>query len=110
MDMAGFGSAEMEKLNIGPILFKEDCSFIKETHPDDTLRINVLNGVTSPDGSRWTLYHEFFNQRDEKVAHIGAIGAWMDTEKRKLTSPPHGLADAFHDLTKGDVYVYKKSV
>lgn len=110
MSEAGYNAHKMAELNIGPILFKEDCSFIKEIHPDDTLRINVLNGNTKADGSRWELYHEIFNQRNEKVAHIGTVGAWMDMEKRKLTTPPTGLADAFHNLPTGDVYVYKKSV
>tara|TARA_B100000809_G_C15086620_1_gene511698 strand:+ start:80 stop:523 length:444 start_codon:yes stop_codon:yes gene_type:complete len=110
MSEAGFGAHKMSELNIGPILFKEDCSFIKEVHPDDILRVNILTGSTSEDGSRWTLYHELFNQRNEKVAHIGAVGAWMDTEKRKLTTPPFGLIEAFRNLPAGEEYVYKKTI
>jgi acyl-CoA thioester hydrolase len=110
MSEAGFGAYKMSELNIGPILFKEGCSFIKEVHPDDILRVNVLGGSMSEDGSRWTLYHELFNQNNEKVAHISAVGAWMDTEKRKLTTPPIELAKAFQSLTYGEEYVYKKSV
>lgn len=107
---SGFDAHKLSDLKIGPILFKEECSFIKEIHPDDILRVNVLNGETSEDGARWTLHHELFNQHNNKVAHITAIGAWMDTEKRRLTTPPQKLADAFNSLQSGEDYVYQKSV
>ncbi len=105
---AGYGSAQLSQLKIGPVLFKEECSFIKEIRPDDTIRVNVLKEGISEDGSRWKLHHEIFNQNDEKVAHITIKGAWIDMEKRKLTVPPKELARAFQELPDGEDYVYKK--
>lgn len=105
---AGYGAKKCEEIKLGPILFKEECSFIKEINPDDTLRVNMLKGQISEDVSRWTVYHEIYNQTGEKVAHIKATGAWMDTEKRKLTIPPKDLAKAFNDLPIGEDYSYKK--
>lgn len=104
----GFDSATMSQLNIGPILFKEECSFIKEIRPDDTISINVLKGEVSEDASRWILHHEIFNQKGEKSAHITIKGAWIDLNIRKLTSPPIELAKAIHELPLGDHYTYKK--
>ena len=101
---AGFGSKELEEGNIGPILFKEECSFIREVKPEDKVRVNMLKGDMREDGSRWVIHHEMFNQNDVKVAHITVHGAWMDIEKRKLTNPPLQLAQIFTDLPKGDYY------
>lgn len=98
----------MAKLKIGPILFKEECSFIREIRPDDVIRINLLKGVVAEDGSRWILHHEIFNQDDVKAAHITIKGAWIDTETRKLTAPPAGLAESVATLAVGEDYVYKK--
>ncbi len=102
----GFDSTKMSALNIGPIIFTEACSFIKEIHPNDTIRINMLKGKMNKDGSRWELHHEIFNQHG-KCAHITLKGAWMNLGERKLTVPPIELANALHQLSEGDEYVYK---
>lgn len=103
----GFDSTKMSQLNLGPIIFKEECSYLKEIHPNDTIRINLLKGSINKDCSRWVLHHEIFNKHG-KCAHITLKGAWMDLEKRKLIVPPTELADAFHDLYEGEDYVYRK--
>jgi len=103
----GFDSKEMEKIGIGPILFKEECSFIKEVHVDDTIMINILKGEISKNGARWILHHEMLKE-GKKCAHLTVTGAWMDLSKRKLTTPPIEIAKAFHALPNGENYVYKK--
>lgn len=105
----GYSPSQMDGLNIGPILFKESCSFIKEIRLEDTIRVNLLKEDVREDGARWLLHHELYNQHDEKVAHITIQGAWMDLEKRRLTIPPKALADGFHSLTEGKAYSYKPS-
>ena len=105
----GFSSAILSKLSIGPILFKEECSFIKELHPDDIITINLLKGEISEDASRWILHHEIFNHKGEKSAHITTKGAWMNLKIRKLTVPPLDIAKALHELPMGEEYTYKKN-
>jgi acyl-CoA thioester hydrolase len=105
----GFKASEMNKLSIGPILFKEECSFIKELQIEDTITINLKKGAVSEDGSRWEIHHEIFNTQGEKSAHISMKGAWLDLNTRKLTIPPSALAEAFHNLELGNGYLYKKS-
>ena len=104
LEEAGFGAKEMEDGNLGPILFKEECSFIREIKPEDVIRINMLKGELSADGSRWTIHHEMHNQNDQKVAHITVHGAWMDTVKRRLTIPTTQLAHVFEELLNGENY------
>ena len=93
---------------MGPIMFKEECSFLKELHPEDTITINLLKGDLREDGSRWVLHHEIFNQKGEKCAHLSIQGAWMDLVKRKLTIPPTDIAQAMHELPAGEYFVYQK--
>ena len=104
----GFGNEKFIELNFGPILFHESCSFIREIHLNETIRINFLKGDVRADGARWTLYHEIYNFNNEKAAHIMVKGAWMDLKKRKLTVPPMEMAKALNQLPKGEDYVYKK--
>ncbi len=105
----GYGAARFEELNLGPIMFKEECSFLRELHPEDVITINLLKGDLRADGSRWVLHHEIFNQSGAKCAHLSIQGAWMDLGKRKLTIPPVEIAQAMHELIKGDYFVYKKT-
>lgn len=105
----GFSAKELAKLDLGPIIFKEECSFIRELHPDNVITVNMLKGDVSQDGSRWTLHHEILNEEGVKCAQISTQGAWMDLNKRKLTLPPQEIARAVHDLPSGKFYVYSKS-
>jgi acyl-CoA thioester hydrolase len=105
---AGYSAAALTDKAVGPILFEEKCSFIREILLEDSIRINVLKENVNADASRWTLHHELFNQHDQKVAHITAVGAWLDLGKRKLTVPPAELGEAFNALPAGEGYVRKK--
>lgn len=104
----GFAVKAMSQLGIGPILFKEECSFIKEIRPYDTITVNMLRGEISDDASRWVLHHEIFNQKGEKNAHITVKGAWIDLQLRKLTIPPTEFVEAINKLPEGADYFYQK--
>lgn len=105
----GFDTPKMNALNIGPILFTETCSFIKEIKPNEIITVNFLKENISSDGSRWKLHHELFNKQEQKVAHITITGAWMDLSLRKLTIPPVNIAEAIKQLPLGSDYVYDKT-
>jgi acyl-CoA thioester hydrolase len=103
-----YGADKMQALAIGPILFKEECNFIREIRSDDIIRVNFLKGQLNEDASRWILYHEIYDDKGEKKAHLKLTGAWMDLNKRKLCIPPAEIAKFLHDLPQGEDYVYKK--
>lgn len=108
IEESGF-ALDLLKAHIGPVIFKEECSFIKELLPGETISCNLLKGELAQDGSRWVLHHEIYNQKGEKAAHLTVKGAWMDLNQRKLTVPPKALADYFASLSPGEDYVYKKN-
>lgn len=103
-----YNSIRLQQLNIGPILFEENCSFIREIKLNDIIRVNLLRGDIRPDGSHWILYHELYNQEREKVAHIKVKGAWLNLSTRRVTSPPEEMAHALQELEFGQDYVYRK--
>lgn len=104
----GYGPAEMNQFNIGPVLFKEECSFIREISLDENIIINILRGPISDDGAKWILHHEIFSLDRTKKAHITTKGAWLDLGKRKLTVPASQIVEALLTLPPGEDYVYKK--
>ncbi|MCB0476952.1 MAG: acyl-CoA thioesterase [Crocinitomicaceae bacterium] len=108
LESVGFDAHTLGKLNIGPILFKEQCNFLKELSPSGRITINVLKGEISEGSPKWVLYHEIFNEKGEKAAHIKAEGAWMDLKERKVALPPHELFEHFDSLEQGEDFVYQK--
>jgi len=94
--------ADFAKNHIGPILFEEHTYFRREIYMSENLSVNLkLLGATE-DGRKWKIRHEIYNERDELSAIIEVFGAWMDTQKRKLTIPPDIFLSLFNELEKCD--------
>lgn len=84
----GLGMQFMKEHQIGPVLFKEECTFRRELHFGDQVAMDThLLGLTK-DGSKYQIEHTFLKGEDIFCARIIVTGAWMDTQKRKLTLPP----------------------
>ena len=96
----GLSINEFAKLNIGPILFKEETSFLKEIHIGENITVKMeLEGV-SKGIERWRFKHQIFNQKGVLSAEIKVYGAWIDLYKRKLTTPPAEFVKILEDLPK----------
>lgn len=80
--------ATMAELNFGPVLFREETVFLRETGLGETISVDVKLHKTRRDGSRWTFVHEFLKENGKVAARLTVDGAWMDLEKRKLTALP----------------------
>ena len=91
----GLSTHKMEELKIGPVLFREEALFKREIKLEDriTLDIDILRAT--PDFSRWSLRHQFVKADGTLAAVLTIDGAWMDLDKRKLTSPPAFIQDIF---------------
>jgi len=96
----GLSINEFAKLNIGPILFKEETSFFKEIHIGENITVKMeLEGV-SKGIERWRFNHQIFNEAGKLAAEIKVYGAWIDLVKRKLTTPPQKFVAIFDGLPK----------
>ena len=101
----GLSINEFAKLNIGPILFKEETSFYKEIHIGENITVKMeLEGV-SKGIERWRFKHQIFNENGLLSAEIKVYGAWIDLIKRKLTSPPKQFVEIFENLPKTNNFV-----
>lgn len=96
----GLSINEFAKLNIGPILFKEETSFFKEIHIGENIAVGMeLEGV-SKGIERWRFKHQLFNEKGELSAEIKVYGAWIDLVERKLTALPSKFKTIFETLPK----------
>ena len=100
----GLSIDEFAKLNLGPILFKEETSFFKEIRIGENITVKMeLEGV-SKGIERWRFKHQVLNKNGKLSAEIKVYGAWLDLTKRKLAAPPKEFADMFNDLPKSENY------
>ena len=98
----GLTAEIMNQLHFGPILFREECIFKKEVRLGDRVTIGLKLVKSKRDGSRWTIQHDITKNGDVLSAIITVDGAWIDTQKRKLASPPQQVADVFLKMPLGE--------
>ncbi len=96
----GLTAGLMQELNIGPILFREECVFKREIHFSDKIIINLTLVKSTPDMGRWTMRHEIWKNTDTLAAIVTIDGAWMDTLARKLAIPPESFRTVFEQLER----------
>ncbi|WP_276088573.1 acyl-CoA thioesterase [Pedobacter sp. JY14-1] len=86
----------MEREHFAPVLFREECVFMREIRPGDVVYIDFEFTQVSEDRSKWTIVHEFKDERGKIKARLTVEGAWIDTKLRKLVRPvPQVISDAF---------------
>lgn len=104
----GFNADLLEKLKIGPILFREELIYMREIRPSDTVKVTVVMTHCRRDGSRWSFSQEVFRGDGIKAAQINVQGAWVDMVKRKLAPLPQEWADAFLHIPKSPDFVLEE--
>jgi acyl-CoA thioester hydrolase len=82
----------MQQHGFGPVLFREEAVFRREVRPGDELTINLLITRLRRDHSRFSFRHEIVRADGTLCAVLNIDGAWIDTQKRKLTPPPDFVA------------------
>ncbi len=88
--------------NIGPILLREEAIFKKEIHFKDSIELNIQLVKCSHDLRRWTIQHEIWKNGDKLSAIVSVDGAWIDTQKRKLATPPEQFIENFLLMPKSE--------
>ena len=100
----GFGVDRFEKENFGPILFKEETSFLKEIKLGEDISVDLFLKGMSEKGERFKMLHNIYKQDGTIAAKIKIYAAWIDLEKRKLTTPPNGAIKMFKSLQRSEDY------
>ncbi|MBU6340010.1 MAG: acyl-CoA thioesterase [Bacteroidetes bacterium] len=96
----GLGLAVMEKLNLGPIIFREEALFRREVRMGDSLYITLEVTRLRRDMSRFSFRHQLFKEDGTLCAVMNIDGAWLDTSIRKLAVPPPEVAALFESSPK----------
>ncbi|RYY67060.1 acyl-CoA thioesterase [Flaviaesturariibacter aridisoli] len=96
----GLNAQMMQQLGIGPILFREECTFRREIRSGDEVKINLALWRGRRDFSRWSFRHEIIKNGDTLAATLVVDGAWMDVRQRKLCTPPDNVHHIFESMPK----------
>jgi acyl-CoA thioester hydrolase len=91
-------AAVMQRLQIGPILFREECVFKREIRLGDKVTINLELIRSKKDFSRWSIRHTVMKNGDTVAAIITVDGAWLDLSRRKLATPPEEVHAVFSKM------------
>lgn len=102
LNAAGITLKFMEAYHFGPILFREEAVFRRELKYGDPLWINLLVSKARRDGSRFSFRHEIAREDGTLCAVINVDGAWLDTQHRKLATPPDIAARMLENGPRSD--------
>lgn len=94
----------MREHSIGPVLFREECCFMKEIILGDKISISLKLKSVSEDFRKFSMQHEIFRNDNELAALLIVDGAWMDTVKRKIAAPPQMVIDTLNTIPKTEDY------
>lgn len=94
----------MQRLQVGPILFREECVFRKEIRLGDKVTIDLQLLKARKDYSRWTIRHTIVRNGDTVAAVLTVDGAWLDIAKRKLATPPREVIDVFAAMPPDETF------
>src|SRR6476660_4199001 len=100
----GLTAAVMLRLQLGPILFREECVFRKEVRAHDVVSIDLKLLRARADYSRWSIQHQIIKEGSIVSAVLTVDGAWMHTVQRKLATPPEEIHAVFSAMPKTDAF------
>ncbi len=105
LEKVGLTASKLFELKIGPVLFREELSYLREVALNDYIKVTCEIVKSRADASRWTIRHEIYRSDEVKAAVIVAEGAWIDTVKRKLVVLPEEMSALFLSLPRSVDFV-----
>jgi acyl-CoA thioester hydrolase len=100
----------MQKEHIGPVLFREEGVFRREIRYHDELYISTRIQKLKHDFSRFQGVHEFLRKDPDQTITVCALVtvdiAWIDTIRRKLTTPPGSVIQAFEQFPRTNDFAW----
>ena len=96
----------MQQLQFGPILFREEAVFRKEIRLGDTLSIDMVLTKSKKNFSRWSVRHQLLKQEGLLAAVLSVDGAWINTNLRKLATPPEEMAAVFEKMPRSQDFTW----
>ncbi len=106
----GFPIEEFHRQRFGPVIRRDELEYFREIGLMQEMRVRLMSGGLSDDGSRFIVRNEFWREDGELAATVTSHGGWLDQVKRKLVAPPDGLLAALQSLDRADSYQELPSV
>ncbi|MGQ0738550.1 MAG: acyl-CoA thioesterase [Bacteroidota bacterium] len=103
----GLTAPVMQRLQFGPIIFREEAVFRKEIKYGDSISINLILVKGRRDYSRWTIQHDIKKADGTLCAIVTIDGAWLNVAERKLFIPPAEVAAVFQQMPMGDHFEWQ---
>lgn len=89
----------MQEHAFGPVLFREECRFMKEVRIEDGVDIELSICALSRDYRKFGFEHRFL-RGEESCAVVRVEGAWFNVQTRKVFVPPQPVIDAMNAAPK----------
>lgn len=102
----GLTAEVMHQLQIGPILFREECVFRREIILGDEIHISLQLTKARTDFSRWSILHEIVKDKTTVAARLSVDGAWIHMQQRKLITPPEHVHKVFSEMPKAKDFAW----
>lgn len=87
----GFSVRAFEKLNIGPVVMKDEIEYKHEIRLLEHIEVHMMLAGISDDGSRMRVCNIFYNADGKRAASVRSTVGWMDLRERRLVAPPDTL-------------------
>lgn len=106
----GFPIDEFHRQRFGPVIRRDELEYFREIRLMEEMRVRLMSGGLSEDGSRFIVRNEFWRLDGELAATVTSHGGWLDQVNRKLVAPPEGLLAALRSLDRAEGYQELASV
>ena len=108
LDAHGLTADVMRQLNIGPIIFREECVFKKEIRLGDEMTVDLQVTKAKKDFSRWSVRHHIIKNREVLSAILTLDLAWINTIERKLAVPPQQVSNVIESIPKHESFEWSE--
>ncbi|MYM30730.1 thioesterase [Duganella sp. CY15W] len=98
----GFPMSEFMRLNIGPVVMKDEIAYVKEVLLLEEITVTLSLAGLAEDGSRWILRSDIIRPDAKLAARVNSTGGWLDLAARKLIAPPPALMATWQKLARTD--------
>ncbi|MBL7952775.1 MAG: acyl-CoA thioesterase [Flavobacteriales bacterium] len=101
----GIHMRDMQKGGFAPVLFREECRFLREIRMEDTMELEACVTQLSRDYRKFGFQQRFL--RGEEVCAILRVeGAWFDARARKVAAPPQPVIEAIQRVGTTDDFAW----
>lgn len=100
MNKHKMGLSQLNRWGIGLAILTEDFYFFNEIYADQEVYVTIEITGLSQDADIYEFTHKFYLPDGKHCATSRALGIWMDTMLRKITTPPDDVLQSFGEYKK----------